>query len=125
MNNRPPFAKWLEGKYLEWQFSGGSRRTQTEFAEWLGISQPLVNRYMNGNGVPTAINVDRIAARLGLEVYDLLGLARPDPDLQYIIANWDKLTPQDQADMLELIHKLAAPASPKTKTNTNTGPLAS
>lgn len=37
----------------------------------------IKNTYLNGSRTPTGKNVDQLAGVLGMEVYDLLGLARP------------------------------------------------
>lgn len=73
------FKDWLEQKFLIWQSGIGKRQTLTAFAQHLGLSQPLISRYMSGQILPSAESVQKLADKLGPEVYGLLGLARPDP----------------------------------------------
>lgn len=44
--------------------------------------------------MPQGENIRKLADKLGLEVYDVLGLPRPDPDLFAIEQVWDVLTPE-------------------------------
>lgn len=75
------FSQYLEMKYLEWQQKQGGRKTIAEFAAYLGIAQTTASSYMNGVRKPEGEKLQRIAEKLGIEVYDVLGVQRPDPDL--------------------------------------------
>ena len=66
------FAEWLEGKFLSWMGEAGRRRTVTEFAKYIGVSQSLMSQWLNGHYLPDLKNINKIAERLGPEVYDLL-----------------------------------------------------
>lgn len=66
--------------------------TLDDFAKYLGVSQPTVSSWLNGKRRPTGKNIDTIADLLGPEIYDLLGLQRPDPGLIYITRNWHHLS---------------------------------
>lgn len=79
MPNRNDFSQWLEMQFIEWMARDRKRKTVTAFAAWMGINPSLMTRYMNGQMRPTGEKVDKIAAKLGPEIYDVLGLARPDP----------------------------------------------
>ena len=46
------FAEWLEGKFLSWMGEAGRRRTVTEFAKYLGVSQSLMSQWLNGHYLP-------------------------------------------------------------------------
>lgn len=67
------FRQFLEGKYLEWQQREGGRKTVFEFAEWLGVSQSAVSNWWNEGRMPQGDSIRKLAAKLGLEVYDVLG----------------------------------------------------
>jgi transcriptional regulator with XRE-family HTH domain len=101
------FHYWLEQKFLEWMTRERQRKTVTAFADYIGVTQSMMTRYLNGQMIPTGDNVHKLAARLGPEVYDLLGLARPDPETQYIIRHWDKLPPEEQKRFREMVEKYA------------------
>ena len=69
-------GEWLDKKFREWQNSRDKRSSVTAFAKYLEIPRPLLSHYMNGRNKPEGKNVDKIAAKLGNEIYDILGLAR-------------------------------------------------
>ena len=102
------FNEWLEKNFVEWMAQAGKVRTQADFAEWLGIHKTQLNMYLTGNRTPTGENVDKLAAKLGPEIYDLLGLARPDPLLQYVTHNWHKLPEETQNQIREQVETYLA-----------------
>lgn len=85
------FSEFLEMKYLEWQRGLRQRKTVEEFAQFIGVSQAAVSFWMGGKRKPSGDNVKLLASKLGPEVYDVLGLEQPDPDLAYIEHVWGKL----------------------------------
>ena len=46
--------------------------TQRELAERVGVSQPTVSDWVNGEKIPTGDNVPRLAAALGVRPSELL-----------------------------------------------------
>lgn len=71
------FGGWIERQYLEWQLRNG-RASIRQFSDYLGFSHVAVINWMNGKTRPGPMTAERLAATLGLEVYDVLGLPRPD-----------------------------------------------
>lgn len=101
MNN---FRQFLEMKFLDWQQRSGGRKTVLEFAVWLGVSQQTVSSWWNNpDKKPQGDNIRKLADKLGVEVYDVLGLPRPDPDLFYIQRVWDELTPEIRKALREKV----------------------
>lgn len=72
------FSQFLEMKFLEWQQSQGGRKTVNEFAAYIGVSKSTISTWWNENRSPEGENVQKLAKKLGIEVYDVLGLPRPD-----------------------------------------------
>lgn len=72
-------AEWLNLKFLSWEQSEGRRKTLGEFAEYLGVSRISLSDWINGKYAPKAQNIGKLAERLGLEIYDLVGIPRPLP----------------------------------------------
>jgi hypothetical protein len=97
------FSQWLERQYLAWQASEGKRRTIGEFSSWLGFKQPIVTMWMNGDRKPGQASADRLAIKLGGEVYALLGLQPSDNRLVNIQANWPHLTDAQRASLDQLV----------------------
>ena len=117
------FPKLLEQKFLAWQQESGERKTIQEFAAYLGVSQPILSHWLNGARSPGPESLRLLSAKLGPEVYDVLGLDRPDPDLAYITQQWENLTPAMRRQLREQAEKLASKndakrTSQKTRTRT-------
>lgn len=98
--------KWLETKYLEWQLDKG-RKSITAFAEYLDIPQPVLSHYMTGRYKPSGLNVERLASKLGPEIYDLLGLARPDPWLEEIRDAYDRIDQSGRQRFMAIVREIA------------------
>ena len=93
-----PIGEWLFGKYLDWLREEGGSRSQAEFAKYLGINRVLLNQYLNGRQKPSKANVEKLAS-LGPEIYDLVGMERPDPDLARLERIFELAT-QEQRDAI-------------------------
>jgi transcriptional regulator with XRE-family HTH domain len=106
------FAEWIESKYLEWQNSTGKRQTISKFADYLGVSRPLLSMWLNGARSPSTENVKVLAETLGAEVYDILSIPRPDPDLERLTNLWDHIP-------LDARKKIAKKAEEYAKENKN------
>lgn len=74
------FSEWLEAEFIKWR--GGSRAGVTDFARHLGVKQQQLSDWLLGKYKPRGENVARLAEKLGPEVYEALGLARPASDTQ-------------------------------------------
>lgn len=86
------FADWLLTKYFDWQKKMDGVKSQTEFANYLGISRIQINRYLNGVNLPNDETIKLLAEKLGDDVYDSLGLVRPtDEELKALIEVWYSL----------------------------------
>lgn len=96
------FSQFLELKYIEYQRNAGGRKTVQDFAGFLGIAQTTASAYMNGKRVPEGETVYKLAMKLGIEIYDSLGLPRPDPDLLYIQMTWGELSEDTRRKLRDL-----------------------
>ena len=86
------FKQYLERSFLDWQYEQGERKTLSEFAAYLGISKGVLNNYFSGRRNPSEENIELLAKKLGDEVYDVLGIPRPDDRLTAIIKAWGSAT---------------------------------
>jgi transcriptional regulator with XRE-family HTH domain len=71
-------SKWIMKKFLEYKSIQERDVTQAEFAEYLGVSESTVSQWINKVQPPDKHSADLVALKLGPEIYDLLGLARPN-----------------------------------------------
>lgn len=102
------FPQWINRKFVEWQASQGKRKTVEEFAIYLGISRPLLNMWMNGNKKPGRENINLLSEVFGNEVFDVLGLPRPNPYLQRVNRLWEFLPESVQKKIAEEAEKYEA-----------------
>ena len=68
---------------------------------------------MNGTRLPQGEYLRKLADKLGLEVYDVLGLERPDPLLYYLTKHWDEFPENVQNAILDQAEKYANEDRPK------------
>ncbi len=71
--------EWFEQKFIEWERTQGSRQSYYNFARYLEVSHTALTQWLNGTARPAGDDLENIAARLGSEVYTILGM-RSDPD---------------------------------------------
>ncbi len=70
------FSEWINRKFVEWR--GPSRKTVTDFAEYIGVPQQTMTHWMTPkSAIPHAKNLKKLVARYGNEVYEVMGLQSP------------------------------------------------
>lgn len=79
----------------------------TEFARYLGVNGALLSQWMKGTRQPGRRKAPVLAAKLGPEIYDLLGLARPDSDLREINLVWGQLSKEQRREAVRRVKELA------------------
>jgi transcriptional regulator with XRE-family HTH domain len=100
----PTFAEYLLSKLQEFEKQRGKRTSLDKFAEYIGVSRPLVSYWLKGT-IPGLENVQILANKFGPEVYDVLGLPRPNPFLQKINQVFDSLSAEHQRKLAELAER--------------------
>jgi transcriptional regulator with XRE-family HTH domain len=98
------FHEWIMKKYVAWRGDAvGNERSITEFASYIGVSQQLMSNWMKpGGNVPKSKkSIDALARVYGLEVYDVLGLQRPDPFGEIEALARAAKTPEEKATIRE------------------------
>ena len=114
------FNDWINRKYLDWR--GDSRKSVTEFAAFLKISQPTVSAWMNRTrDKPESKKiVDRLIKIYGEEVYEILGIQLPEgvnipgyPNMSAMLSEAFELmrargVPDDSPDAIRIIREVAA-----------------
>jgi hypothetical protein len=115
-----PVAQWLEKKFQTWRAAQtGHRAGVTQFARHIGISRDDLNNYLLKGARPEAERLEKIGRTLGWEIYDLVGVPRPDPQLHAVTEAFQRLPAAQrgvaeavlrQPGLLELAGQLLAPA---------------
>lgn len=81
------FKEFLFEKFLDWQREVG-RKSQKDFAEYLGVPPTSYSTWINTNSKPGDEYIPILAKKLGDEVYDILGRARPLSPVKQKLFNW-------------------------------------
>ncbi len=74
------FWEWMTEKYIEWRGKAiGNERSISEFAVYVGVPQPTMSTWMKKEGREprSQKSIQKLVDIYGLEVYDVLGIARP------------------------------------------------
>lgn len=99
------FSEWITNKYVEWRGDAiGRNRSVSEFAEYIGVKQQAMSSWMNGITPKRHETITRLAAQLGPEVYDVLGIDRPpqaDPIYDELHKIFHQMTADQRARYLE------------------------
>jgi len=82
---------WLNQKFLEWERAQGRKQSYYAFARYLEVSQSGLGQWMNGSGTPSGDDLLNIANKLGPEIYDVLGLPRPNAEVQRLTVSFANL----------------------------------
>lgn len=82
------FTALLLRQMHAWESAQGKRATLQGFADHLDVSQPLLSIWLKGDTKPSNEKLELLATKLGSEVYEVLGLPRPDPDLTRLNQIW-------------------------------------
>lgn len=99
---------WLNSQFVEWQQHEGKRKELAEFAVYLGVHPVNLSRWMSGAAkTPSDENIVTLAAKLGPEIYDVLGLPRPDERLGKIIEVWGRLSEAEREALAERAEQAA------------------
>jgi len=78
-NIQERWHKWINHQYLEYRgLAIGRERTVTEFARYVGLTQPTMTNLMNKSVPSRAKTIQKFVRIYGPEVYDVLGMERPD-----------------------------------------------
>jgi transcriptional regulator with XRE-family HTH domain len=95
------FPEWLEKYFVNWVAKQGKRTSLNEFAAYLGYSRPTITAWMNGSRTPSLEAVEKLASKVGPEVFDVMELPRHDPDLQTLIYLWPNLSEEARHTLRE------------------------
>lgn len=114
MDKRKKLGKWLLAEFVRYQNDLGYPIHQADFARKLGIIPSVFSQYVNGHRMPSMETIEAISKVLGAEIYDVLAIPRPDPALEYIIARWGLLKPEEQQELQEHVDRMLQGDNPGT-----------
>jgi transcriptional regulator with XRE-family HTH domain len=71
---------WLSQKFNEWEKAQGRSQSYYAFARYLEVTQSSLSQWMTGASIPAGEDLLSVASKLGPEVYDVLGVPRPNAE---------------------------------------------
>lgn len=99
----------MNKKFLEWQNKMGMPQKQKDFAAYLGVKPTTYSGWVNGDIPPTGNNLQKLANKLGYEIYVITGVVPPSPivkTLADIQAEYNALSPDQQQLFVERMNQL-------------------
>lgn len=124
------FTDLMDKAFLEFRIKQTRQRLSVSlnsFASFLDFSPPIVNQWLNGSRLPTENNVERMIPKLvemlDLEVYDILGVPRPDTYYQQISEIWPNLSMEHRKSLTEMAERYMKGKEPEAPVNQPPLPL--
>jgi hypothetical protein len=93
------FPAWFNRAYKRWSRSQAGEEDFIAFCDLLGYPPSKVLGWMHGEFIPEGPEVLSIAGILGIKVYQVLDLPKPDPELIKIFESFAHLTGQDRSNL--------------------------
>lgn len=93
--------KFFNRKYWEWQ--AGDRRSQKEFAVYLGVEPGTLSHWMNGVRKPDYESCIMLSKKLGNAIFIVGGFIPPDPALGEIVSVWDDLNEEAKSSITAVV----------------------
>ena len=93
------FPAWFNRAYKRWSRSQAGEEDFVAFCDLLGYPPSKVLGWMHGEVLPEKPEVLSIAGILGVEVYQVLDLPKPDPELLRIYGSFSHLSGQDRSNL--------------------------
>jgi hypothetical protein len=82
---------WLNQKFGEWEKTQGGKQSYYAFSRYLEVSQSGLGQWMVGSATPGGYDLLNLANKLGPEIYDILGLPRPNGEVQRLTVSFTNL----------------------------------
>jgi transcriptional regulator with XRE-family HTH domain len=92
------YSDWLMQRFIEWERTKPRRQSYTAFARYLGVNQSSLSQWLAGTYPPSGENVEKIASKLGEEIYLLVGELPPAMKEEL-----DRFGPDKPAQLLSVI----------------------
>ncbi len=98
---------WLEQKFLEWEKSEGSHQTYYTFARYLDVGHSTLTLWISGTAVPQGADLDKVAGKLGAEIYEILNAPAPSSPLGAISSYFHLLPAAFQSRLASAVAETA------------------
>ena len=104
---KTPLGDWLDKCFLKWRNTQDRKHDSlTAFADYLGIKEQSLNAFVNGRRTTMSqATADKIADKLGDEIYCLVNLPVPDPYLRRLKRIWNHVSESRKRYLVEQAEK--------------------
>ncbi len=106
MTEANEFSSWLNLRFLDFESRKRKRVTLTEWAQHLGFSAAVVSNWMHGHRTPDSRSVDKLAKKLGQEVYSVLGIVPPTGAARRLLQISNYLSDEDVDQLIRIAEGL-------------------
>ncbi len=93
------FPAWFNRAYKRWSRSQAGEEDFIAFCDLLGYPPSKVLGWLHGEFLPEGPEILSIAGTLGIDVYKVLDLPKPEPELIKIFESFAHLTGQDRSNL--------------------------
>jgi len=100
------FPAWFNRAYKRWSRSQAGEEDFIAFCDLLGYPPSKVLGWLHGEFLPEGSEVLSIAGILGTEIYKVLGLQKPDPELVNLFNQFSHLQGQDRPKLAIAIFEI-------------------
>jgi len=100
------FSTWFTTEYQEWVRSQPGEEDFLAFCELLDYPPVKVLGWLHGELIPEGPDVLSIAGVFGIDVFGLLNLPKPDPELMKLFNQFSHLQGQDRSKIALAIFEI-------------------
>jgi len=100
------FPAWFNRAYKRWSRSQAGEEDFIAFSDLLGYPPSKVLGWLHGEFLPEGPEILSIAGTLGIDVYKVLDLPKPEPELLKLYYRFSHLRGQDRSKLVLAIFEV-------------------
>lgn len=85
------FVEWLNNKFKAWEEFQEKPQSFYTFSRYLDVTHSRLAQWIAGSSLPGEEDLPKLADRLGMELYDVLSIPRPESPLLQMNAAYLRL----------------------------------
>jgi hypothetical protein len=97
------FSKWLLEKFIEFQRKMNYPVSIADFARDVGVMPSIMRQYLRGVRVPSENSALILSTKLGPDIFNVLHMTVPEPEIQLIYMKWPSLSNENKHKIMEIL----------------------